>query len=66
MQIHCSNCGKAVSNIDVPDVIIIRARIECPECTEYLSREFKLCPECNKQVSRCSKCESQANENDSV
>ena len=33
MRIHCNECGKVVST-DVPKETIIRAWVECPECTE--------------------------------
>ena len=29
--VHCSRCGKAVSN-DLPYEGIVRAYVECPEC----------------------------------
>lgn len=31
--IHCNTCGKSVSST-VPDNIVIRAGVECPECFE--------------------------------
>ncbi len=33
MRIHCNECGKSVST-EVPKEMIIRAWVECPECTE--------------------------------
>lgn len=44
MRIHCSKCGKPVSNEFEPpqEDLIIRAWVECPECLE---KEVKsLCP----------------------
>jgi len=32
--IICTNCGKRVSSHPVPKETVIRAWIECPECTE--------------------------------
>lgn len=33
MKIRCNLCGKSVST-EVPSTTVIRAWIECPECTE--------------------------------
>lgn len=33
MRIRCSHCGNAVSS-DVPDGVIIRARVQCLECSK--------------------------------
>ena len=37
MRLKCSKCGKVVSS-EVPDNIVIRAFIECPECIENLTK----------------------------
>jgi len=34
-QIKCSRCGKGVSSL-VPDGVILRAWVECPECLEKI------------------------------
>lgn len=36
--VHCSKCGKRVSN-EVPEDLVVRAWIECPECIESSGEE---------------------------
>ena len=40
MRLHCNKCGKTVSS-EVPDNTVVRAWIECPECSEENSKREK-------------------------
>ena len=35
MRLHCNACSKSVSN-EVPEETVVRAWLECPECTREL------------------------------
>ena len=35
MRLHCNACSKSVSN-EVPEETVVRAWLECPECTKEL------------------------------
>lgn len=53
MRIHCSRCGKSVSN-EIPNDTIIRAWIECPECIEGKAKEQKEEPVMKVMISQDS------------
>jgi DNA-directed RNA polymerase subunit RPC12/RpoP len=40
MKLRCSNCGKVVST-GAPETTIVRATLECPECTERVSGDAR-------------------------
>lgn len=52
--VRCSRCGKRVSN-EVPDDLIVRAWVECPECVERNTPTVSDCARCGAESSAIGK-----------